>query len=336
MRRVEALGVHRLGVLFVALLAIAGPTATVDVPGARAAGSLPAECSPVSGNVADCTVPVPAAVGSVGAVDTHVRIVTPDPAPAGPMPVVYLLHGIGDTFQTWVDRSDVEDFAAGLGALIVMPDGGRNSESGWYSDWVDGSRRYETFHTDVVVPWVDANFATAAGRDHRAVVGLSMGGFGAVKYAARRPDLFSAAGSISGFLDTQTGGPVAGVVMGQGRPYVGTPDERIWGDPVTDGDEWAAHNPTALARSGTLNHLAGNLWLSTGTGTPGGPAGEPASPASYATEPFIFQSFQQFRVAAVQAGLTFHDHSYLGGAHDWPYYEMSLHRMLPEVVAAIG
>lgn len=325
---------RRLGILLGALGLLATPAAGGS-PAETAPLALPSECATVVGNVADCTVPVPAEVGDLGAVTTRVRLVLPDPAPVGPLPVVYLLHGVGDTHRTWVDNTDVETFAAGLGALVVMPDGGGNPEAGWYSDWADGSRRWETFHTRVLIPWVDAHFPTHGDRAHRAVAGLSMGGFGAVSYAGRHPDLFAAAATFSGFLDTQTGGPGSGYTFGVLRPQFGTPAPGTWGDPLLDGDEWAAHNPTALARAGALDHLGGNLWLTTGTGTPGGPAGE-GTPAGYGVEHYIWHTNQQFRLAALQAGLAFHDGSYLGGGHDWPHWQHALHRVLPELVAAIS
>ena len=327
---------HRLrpGVL-VALTLFLTALAGVSVR-TPAVAAVPAGCTAVAAAVVDCVVPVPAEVGSVGAVDTRVRVALPDASFTGPRPVLYLLHGVGDTYRTIVDNTGIEQFAAGLGAIVVMPDGGRTPNAGWYSDWADGSRRYETFHTRVLVPWVDANFATLADRSHRGVAGISMGGFGALSYAGRHPDLFGAAGATSGFLDSQVGGPVSGYGQNLGRSSLGTAGPEVWGDPALDADEWAAHNPTALARAGALNHLAGNLWLAAGTGTPGGPAGEPASPAAYGVEHYIWQTNQQFRVAALTRGVGFHDEAYLGGGHDWPHFEHGLRRILPGLIAAIS
>lgn len=324
----------RLGFLVIGALALTF-LVPAGAPATAAGDPWPDPCTPLAGvdGVADCTVPVPASVGDLGAVTTTVRVLRPS-ATAGPLPVVYLLHGVGDNHRTWVQNTDVETFAADLGALVVMPDGGGNPNAGWYSDWADGSRRWETFHTRVLVPWIDAAFPTHGDRAHRAVAGLSMGGFGAVSYAGRHPGLFAAAASFSGFLDTQTGGPGSGYVFDAIRPQFGTPARGTWGDPLLARDEWAAHNPTALARSGALHHLAGNLWLTTGTGTPGGPAGA-SEPAANGVEHYIWHTNQQFRLAALQSGLPFHDESYLGGGHDWPHWQHALHQILPAVVAAI-
>lgn len=101
-------------------------------------------------------------------------------------------------------------------------------------------------------------------------------------------------------------------------------------------ERWAEHNPTALARAGKLRHLDGNLWLTTGTGTPGGPAGDdPANPGGYVVEQVVWQTNQSFELALVESATPYHDFSYLGGVHDWPHWQRSLHVVLPQLVAAI-
>lgn len=318
------------------LLALTFVAAVVVAPTARATASIPAECGSVAGEAAsvlDCLVP---GTVSLGTVDTHVRVVLPDGYGSAPVPVIYVLHGVGDTYKTWVANTDIETFAPTNGALLVLPDGGKTPEAGWYSDWKDGSRNYETFHIDVLIPWIESNFSTLVGQQHRAVMGLSMGGFGALSYAGRHPDTFAAAASFSGLLDTQLAGPATGVGFVAGHDKLGTPDARTWGDPITDRDEWTQHNPTALARQGAYGALGGNLWLASGTGTPGGPAGDnPAKAANYGIEQSIWQSNQAFRLALTQTGTSFHDASYLGGFHDWPYWQYAMHQVLPQLAAAI-
>jgi len=79
-----------------------------------------------------------------------------------------------------------------------MPDGG---PAGWYSNPVTsnaGPRNWETFHMEQVLPWIDANFRTHAEFDGRAVAGFSMGGFGALKYAAKYYGHFASVSSYSG------------------------------------------------------------------------------------------------------------------------------------------
>lgn len=299
---------------------------------------VPEACQPTArANVLECLVPTAGHAGAFSAIDTRVSVIVP-PGGAEGKPVVYLLHGVGDTYKTWVANTDIAAFVtqAGLDAVIVMPDGGKNTTSGWYSDWLDGTRSDEAFHHDVLISWVESTFQTAAGRAHRAIMGLSMGGFGALSYAARHPDTFGAAASFSGLLDTQMTGPAEGYAFGALRPYVGTPDKGVWGDPTLDRDVWSAHNPTALARDGLYRNLDGNLWLATGTGTPGGPAGDdPGNPAAYGIEHFIWQTNQSFKAALTTSGTPYHDLNYVGGLHSWPYWQRALHLVLPDVVSAI-
>ena len=260
-------------------------------------------------------------------------------------PLLLLLHGAGDGSETWTENTDVEALVTELCAagpercpVVVMPDGGgKHSETGWYTDWHDGSRQWETFHIAGVLPWAREHLAVASCRESTMVAGLSMGGFGSFSYAGRHPDLFVAAASFSGFLDTRPAPPLStvGYQLAQDNG-LGAPTEAMFGPAglPTEQDGWAAHNPTDLARAGAYAAYDGNLWLATGTGTPGGPAGdEPANAGSYAVEEFIFDLNQSFRVAMAQAGSSFHDQSYVGGNHSWPYWQLALRAALPEMLA---
>ncbi|WP_354644634.1 alpha/beta hydrolase [Kitasatospora camelliae] len=114
-------------------------------------------------------------------------------------PVAYFLHGGGGT----VDDAAAAPALRSDSMITVVPDGGLK---GWYADWVMqntsvGAANWETFHLTQVVPFIDANLRTIADRGHRAVVGLSMGGSGALHYAQARPDLFGHVASLSGGID---------------------------------------------------------------------------------------------------------------------------------------
>lgn len=116
--------------------------------------------------------------------------------------VLYLLHGGdgGSSAQWTTGGGQAEQLTESSDLIVVMPDGGK---VGWYVDWVDDCRvpqAWEQYHLGQLVPWVDANLATIADRSARAIAGISMGGFGAVRYAQRRPDLFCYVASFSGAL----------------------------------------------------------------------------------------------------------------------------------------
>ncbi|TJZ44524.1 esterase family protein [Streptomyces piniterrae] len=117
-------------------------------------------------------------------------------------PVLYLFHGGGSDqdFRSWdqLPEGGIRAWTAGKPLIVVMPDGGH---AGWYSNPVSsnvGPRNWETFHIDQLIPWVEANFRTYAEQDGRAVGGFSMGGFGALKYAAKYPGHFASVSAHSG------------------------------------------------------------------------------------------------------------------------------------------
>ena len=126
------------------------------------------------------------------------RVVLPaDYKPGEKFPVIYLLHGGGENFRSWTNDSDVAQYA-GQGIIFVMPEG--NS-----SYYVNSARnpqdRYEDYIVKDLVADVERRFPAATTRQGRAVVGVSMGGFGAIVLALKHPDLFVFAGALSPALD---------------------------------------------------------------------------------------------------------------------------------------
>jgi S-formylglutathione hydrolase FrmB len=115
-------------------------------------------------------------------------------------PVVFLLHGYSDRYSNWVRKvPGIKEYADQMQLVIVCPDGGHSS---WYFDSpIDSTFRYDTYISREVVKYVDANYRTLADRNHRAITGLSMGGHGALYLALKHPDVFGAAGSMSGGVD---------------------------------------------------------------------------------------------------------------------------------------
>lgn len=111
-------------------------------------------------------------------------------------PVLYLLHGWGGHYDSWLTRSSLRRYAAAHRLVVVTPEGGQ----GWYTDAPDGEP-YESHLLREIVPDVDSRFRTINERRGRGVAGYSMGGYGALKLAFRHPEVFAFAGSTSGALD---------------------------------------------------------------------------------------------------------------------------------------
>jgi putative tributyrin esterase len=113
------------------------------------------------------------------------------------LPVVYLLHGNGGGFRDWSNYSDVSRFAQ-TSLILVMPQG----DESYYVNAVQRPEdRYEDYIVQDLAADVEAKFPAAPGRSNRAIVGVSMGGFGAIKIALSHPDLFVFAGALSAAID---------------------------------------------------------------------------------------------------------------------------------------
>ncbi len=124
-------------------------------------------------------------------------VLLPDRAESdGDPPLLYLLHGLSDDHTVWSRRTSIERYVHDMPLIVVMPDGGRS----FYCDAVRGPA-YETHLIRDVVGFVDRFFQTVAERRARAIGGLSMGGYGALKLALQYPELFCSAHSHSGALD---------------------------------------------------------------------------------------------------------------------------------------
>lgn len=111
-------------------------------------------------------------------------------------PVLYLLHGLSDDDTSWLRRTSIERYVAPLGLAVVMPQVHRS----YYTDQAYGGR-YWTFLSDELPQLVSSFFRVSERREDTFVAGLSMGGYGALKWALREPARFAAAASLSGSLN---------------------------------------------------------------------------------------------------------------------------------------
>ena len=230
-------------------------------------------------------------------------------------PVLFLLHGLGDSYATWASESgQVEEIAKGLGAIVVMPEAAR----GFYSSWWNGGRRgqpeRERFYLDELVPLVEERFRVLPGRRWHAVAGLSMGGMGATFLAERLPGYFGSAATFSGFVAHQRPEIPAGL-----RAYGGVDYEQIFG-PV-DGFYATGHNPARL----TDNLRATRLFVTVGDGTPApGVSSSPPAVAGGGVAEAELRAQNDELVAAARASGVEVDYRPKQGVHDWPYWRAAL------------
>ncbi|MGW2014914.1 alpha/beta hydrolase [Streptomyces sp. NPDC001927] len=219
-------------------------------------------------------------------------------------PVLYLFHGGGDgqDFITF-DRERIRDWTAGKPLIVVMPDGGR---AGWYSNPVSsnvGPRNWETFHIDQLIPWIDANFRTFAEYDGRAVSGFSMGGFGALKYAAKYWGHFASVSSHSGPASLRRDN---GLVVHWANATSGALDlagGTVYGAPFWDEARVNADNPMQRIES----YRNKRVFLVAGTSP------DPISWFDTANETQVLWGQREFRAALGNAGIHHEWHELPGG-----------------------
>lgn len=118
-----------------------------------------------------------------------------DTSPTTRYAVLYLLHGLTGHYSDWASRSNVADYAQQYRLIVVMPEG----NDGWYTNSVTvATDKYESYILDELIPDVQQRYRTIEARYGRAIAGLSMGGFGAIKFGLKSPQTFAFAASMSG------------------------------------------------------------------------------------------------------------------------------------------
>ncbi|MFE9693535.1 alpha/beta hydrolase [Micromonospora sp. NPDC005806] len=212
---------------------------------------------------------------------------------AGDPPVLYLLHGLTDDDTIWTRRTSIERYVAPLGLAVVMPQAGRS----FYRDEEHGNR-YWTFLSEELPEVCRSFFRLSDRREDTFVAGLSMGGYGAVKWALRHPDRFAAAASLSGALN------VARRRRHQTRPMDPEVWHTVWGDrdaAPTDDDTVAL-----LERAGV------DL---------------PALYVACGTEDFLYEDNTRFVGTARRRGVPL-TVDFSPGDHDWAYWDAKIQDVL--------
>lgn len=117
-------------------------------------------------------------------------------------PVIYLLHGRGDSMAGWMEMRGTLDDLIASGAIppliAIMPNLPQNAAASYYVDSAYTGSDYpgapiETAFFSDLIPYIDATYRTIVDREGRAVSGYSMGGYGAMRYLLAHPDVFKGA-----------------------------------------------------------------------------------------------------------------------------------------------
>src|SRR3954452_1367874 len=253
--------------------------------------------------------------------------------PTTRFPVLYLMHGGagGNSAQWTTGGGDEEAITSGSELITVMPDGGK---VGWFTNWVDqsqGAQAWADFHVNQFVPWIDGNIRTIAGKSGRAIAGLSMGGFGAVRYAQDRPDLFAYVASFSGAVDLGDSGTRSVITEQAGQngfnPYgpFGSP---FWPMDTT----WNALNP--VNRAARLQGVGTALYVGSGIND------------SDVLEGTMARSAARFHDALNAAGVPHFYWNYgrpgpsapygCDGGHNFSCWNFALNDAMPRIMTALG
>jgi len=218
----------------------------------------------------------------------------------GRFPVLYLLHGVYGDYLNWDTRTGLEKYARDLDLLVVMPD----ADDSWYTNSATVPEdKFEDYIAKDLVSEIDEKFRTLRERHGRGIAGLSMGGYGAVKLAIKYPDLFAAAGSLSGALN-------AAQNLDRLRPEFGAKLLEVFGKEGSP--ERAANDPFLLLKVPSQDHPYPYFYLSCGTAD------------------FFLETNRKFAAQLSSRGIAYEYHE-TPGAHAWDYWDRELGPMLRAV-----
>lgn len=163
-------------------------------------------------------------------------------------PVLYFFHGLGDNERTlfnsggWTLLDDLRQQRKMGEFLIAAPEGGRT----FYINSADGSLRYSDFFLGEFIPLIESKYRIRRGRNNRAISGISMGGYGALRFAFAHPEMFSAVSAQSAALITES--PQELDAASRSGSQLGKLLAAVFGSPI-DTQHWQENSPFVLART---------------------------------------------------------------------------------------
>jgi len=171
-----------------------------------------------------------------------------DSSPQRRYPVVYALHGLFEGPDFWQQRG-LATILARLRAEAAVPEFLLVAVDGGNSFFVNGgSGRFEDLVTQDLIAHVESSYRVVPGRASRALLGISMGGYAALRIAFERPELFDAVATHSAMLLERVPSPQEGA----GRWHMAA-FQAVFGNPI-DSALWAANDPLVAARKIEAKH----------------------------------------------------------------------------------
>lgn len=217
-------------------------------------------------------------------------------------PVLYLLHGWAGHYSDWATRTNVADYAAQYRIIVVMPEG----NDGWYTDSATiASEKYESYILQELIPDVQRHYRAIESRYGRGIGGLSMGGYGAVKFGLKSPGTFAFAGSLSGALAATTW------TEDDLKSFKGINNSLVAAFGARDSPQRKANDIFEIARRLSVSRVAALPYFYFDCGT----------------EDFFLSVNEQFAALLTEKKVA-HEFRELPGAHSWPYWDQQVRELL--------
>jgi putative tributyrin esterase len=227
--------------------------------------------------------------------DMHYLVLLPhEYGNGGSFAVLYLLHGLYGDYKNWDTRTGIEGYAQTISFLIVMPD----ADNSWYTNSATVPQdKFEDYIIKDLISEIDAKYRTIREKRGRAIAGLSMGGYGAVKLAIHHPELFTFAGSLSGAFNAPQN-------LDRLRPDFRAKLQEVFGGPKND---TRRRNDTFLLLKTAHNYPY--FYLACGTAD-------------------FFLETNRALTAQLSSQKMLYEYHETAGGHDWKYWDTALPAML--------
>lgn len=237
--------------------------------------------------------------------DMHYRVLLPATYEAGGrFPVLYLLHGLYGDYMNWDTRTRLEEYAKGINVIVVMPD----ADDSWYTNSVTApADKFEDYIVKDLISEIDEKYRTLRDRHTRAIAGLSMGGYGSIKFGLKHPELFVFAGSLSGAFNTAHD-------LDTLRPEFRAKLLEVFGN---EGSPTRAENDVFSLSNAPPRAMLPYFYVACGTSD------------------FFLETNRAFAKQLSSKKLEYEYHETSGG-HDWDYWDRELQPMLQAVVHVLN
>ena len=217
-------------------------------------------------------------------------------------PVLYLLHGLTGHYSDWLTKTNVADYAAQYRMIVVMPEG----KDGWYTDSATvPNDKYESYILKELLPDLEKRYRTIETRFGRGVAGLSMGGYGALKFGLKSPGTFAFAASLSGALAAASW------------------TEKDLKDPGAARDSVLS----VFGPAGSETRKANDIFEIVRSMTPNRIAGLPYFYLDCGTEDRLINDNRQFTALLGEKKIP-HEYRELPGDHNWAYWDQQAQEVL--------